>query len=148
MFLLSANRRSDRRDIRLQGRRRVGALNPRRRSRFTRSLRVPAGTAARSYFLLACADGLRRVRERSERNNCRAASRRLAVTRPLATVPTPPATLTPPTPPGPAADTTAPATPALDGHRSGVPEPHEHDAHADGIGRARIDRAHLRGSEL
>jgi len=108
VFLLSANRRSDRRDIRLQGRRRVGALNPRRPSRFTRSLRVPAGTAARSYFLLACADGLRRVRERSERNNCRAASRRLAVTRPGASVPTPQ-----PTPPAPPADTTAPATPSL-----------------------------------
>ncbi len=111
LFFLSANRRFDRRDVRLQGRRRVGALNARKRSRFRRSLRVPAGTAARSYFVLACADGLRRVRELSERNNCRAAARRIAVRLPTAGVPlpTPPGTTPATTPP----DTTAPGAPSL-----------------------------------
>ena len=120
VFLLSTNRRSDSRDIRLQGRRRVARLNARKRSRFTRSLRVPAATPARSYFVLACADGLRRVRERSERNNCRAAARRISVVRPGAGGAPP----TPPTPPTPApADTTAPSAPSLTATDPASPSP-------------------------
>ena len=79
VFVLSTDRRSDRSDVHLEGRRKLGRLNAGARKAFTQSLLVPAGTSAGSYFLLACADGLKRVRERSERNNCRVASRQIAV---------------------------------------------------------------------
>lgn len=63
---------------------RVGAAKvPVLRARTSRRARaaatVPAGTGAARYRLLACADDTRKVRERNERNNCRAARRALTV---------------------------------------------------------------------
>jgi subtilase family serine protease len=51
---------------------RVGRLKPRKTSRRRMTRTVPVATAAGSYHVLACADATKRVRERSERNNCRA----------------------------------------------------------------------------
>ena len=59
---------------------RVPRLAPRRTHTATVRLRVPAGTPARGYRVLACADAARRVRETKEGNNCRVASRAVTVT--------------------------------------------------------------------
>ena len=72
-FYLSGDARRDRGDTRLRPRRRVRPLAPRRSTRGSTVLEVPAGTAQGPHRLLACADDRRRVRERRERNNCRAA---------------------------------------------------------------------------
>jgi hypothetical protein len=49
---------------------------------------IPAATAAGSYFIVACADSTKKVRETKERNNCRPSSTQVTVTTPSATVPT------------------------------------------------------------
>jgi hypothetical protein len=52
---------------------RFGRVKPGKTSRRRRvTLSVPGSTAGGSYYVLACADGAKRVKERSERNNCRA----------------------------------------------------------------------------
>ena len=50
-------------------------------ARLRPSLRISVVTRPASYFVIACADALRRVRETNERNNCRASLKRLTVTR-------------------------------------------------------------------
>ena len=92
-FLLSKDRRRGR-DTALRGGRRVGRLRPRRSSTRSTRVRVPAGLAPGRYWVLACADARRRVRERRERNNCRASSRRILVAAPA--IPSPPALPAPP----------------------------------------------------
>jgi hypothetical protein len=79
-YWLSRDRKQGRGDIRLAGKRRVKALAPRKRSKGTARLRVPATLKLDAYHLLACADANRRVRERNERNNCRAAKQKVAIT--------------------------------------------------------------------
>jgi tetratricopeptide (TPR) repeat protein len=70
-------------DILLEGVRPVPALDPRERSatkpRKPVKVRVPLGTLAREYFLLACADDRGDVTESKEADNC-VASGKLAVT--------------------------------------------------------------------
>src|SRR4051794_13140402 len=82
-FYLSADRRKGRGDFRLTPRPRVGSLRPRFRRSLRRTLTVPAVVPAGNYVLLACADDTRRIRESRERNNCRAATRRLAIVVPV-----------------------------------------------------------------
>jgi hypothetical protein len=65
----------------LLGRRRVARLRPSAVLHRSVALRVPATVAAGRYRVQACADDLRRVREASEANNCRASGRLLTVTR-------------------------------------------------------------------
>jgi hypothetical protein len=49
---------------------RFGRVKPGKTSRRRRvTLSVPGSTAGGSYYVLACADGAKRVKERSERNN-------------------------------------------------------------------------------
>ena len=87
-YLLSLDGKAGRGDIAL-GARKVRALRPRRQSD-DRSLRlVPASTPTGRYRLLACADARRRVAERSERNNCRAAATPVEVVPPAPPPPTP-----------------------------------------------------------
>lgn len=59
---------------------RVPRLAPGRRHAARLDLLVPAGTAARSYRLLACADVRRKVRESREGNNCRLTEAAVRVT--------------------------------------------------------------------
>ena len=100
-YRLSLDKRLDSRDPRLAGTRSVKVLRPRKRSRGRVTLTVPATLAPGVYRLFACADSARRVRERSERNNCRRSAKRLRVTAlgsapgPGAGPPTPPAALAP-----------------------------------------------------
>ncbi len=82
-YLLSRDRRRGR-DLTLRGGRRVGRLRARRSSTRSTRVRVPAGTPAGRWWVLACADPRRRIRERRERNNCRASVRRVLVAAPAA----------------------------------------------------------------
>lgn len=78
-YVLSKDRKLDRRDVRLRDRP-VRKLKPRTRHASTvQRVRVPARTKPGTYWLLACADARRQVRESNERNNCRAARSRLRI---------------------------------------------------------------------
>jgi CARDB len=87
------------------GTRRTPRLRPRRASRRTIALRVPALDPG-AWFLIACADAPRRVRELRERDNCRAALLPLRVP-----FPPPPPLPPPPPPPAPAPRVAEPAPP-------------------------------------
>jgi hypothetical protein len=76
-------------------------------------LQVPALTPAGAYYLIACVDRSRKVRESNERNNCKAARSRTSVQQPPGPTPLLPE------PPGP--DTTPPAAPTLAGTVPGTP---------------------------
>ena len=78
-FTLSSRSTAGSGGIALTGGRRVAKLKPRKKSRGTSDLTVPATAEPGAYFLLACADARRKVKERSERKNCRAAARKNAV---------------------------------------------------------------------
>ena len=54
----------------LTGTRSVPALAPGGQSQGTVNVTVPVGTAAGTYFLIACADDLGVVQESQEGNNC------------------------------------------------------------------------------
>lgn len=60
------------RDIALSGGAGAGALRPGRSSRASAGTGVPRSVPAGSYFVIACSDADRKVREASEKNNCRA----------------------------------------------------------------------------
>lgn len=79
-YYLSRDRLFDGRDV-LLGSRRVQALLPGSSSRGSASLRVRDSVGPGSYRVLACADDRHRIRETSERGNCRAA-RAVEVTAP------------------------------------------------------------------
>lgn len=50
-------------------------LKPRKSSSVSLTATIPAKVAPRSYYVLACADATRKVREKSEGNNCRVSGR-------------------------------------------------------------------------
>ena len=62
------------------GDRSVPKLKPGKKSRRASDLTVPAATKPGAYFLIACADGRRKVKEKSDGNNCKASRRKLIVT--------------------------------------------------------------------
>ncbi len=74
---LSGDRVPDRADVRLAGGGRVPAVGARPASV---QVRTADGQAPGSYFVMACVDDPARIRGRSERNNCHASARPLAVT--------------------------------------------------------------------
>lgn len=78
-YVLSKDKKLDRRDVRLRDRA-VKRLKP-RRSHATKALsvRVPTTTKPGAYWVLACADARKKVRESNERNNCRVARSRFTV---------------------------------------------------------------------
>jgi RHS repeat-associated protein len=106
---LSADRKLDRSDA-LLGRRFVKALRPAGRDTAARAFAIPAPVKPGIYYLIACADDRRRLRERNERNNCRTSGTRLTVGR---STPAPgPDPAPTPTPLTPAPNATATPTPA------------------------------------
>ena len=115
-FLLSRDAVASADDLVL-GERRTPRLRPRRESRRTLTLRLPAlGPGA--WTLVACADAPRRVRERRERDNCRAALLPLHV--PFRPAPPPPS----PPPPAPrAAEPPSPPPPPPEPEPSPPPPP-------------------------
>jgi hypothetical protein len=96
-FYLSTDRRFGRSD-RLLGSRGVPALAPGKKSSGRTQLRVPAATPLRGWYVVACADVRKKVRESREGNNCRATSSKVTV---VAPPPPPPSTPTFPMTPDP-----------------------------------------------
>ncbi|MEA2405580.1 MAG: hypothetical protein QOE08_2227, partial [Thermoleophilaceae bacterium] len=111
-YYLSTDGRRSGRNVRL-GTRRAGRLRPGRTSRGSLTLRLPKSVKPGAYRLITCADGLRWLRESSERNNCRVSSGQVVVRVPVGPsdpVPPDPAVPAPAPAPTPApADTAAPA---------------------------------------
>jgi hypothetical protein len=66
-------------DIRLTAKLRFGRLGPSKKSTASGTVTVPAAAAPATYFLVACADDAREVRESREKNNCRGSARSLTV---------------------------------------------------------------------
>ena len=89
-FYLSTDQQPDGRD-RLLGATNLGRLLPGKSKTVSTQFAIPVGTAVRSYYVVACADATRKVRETREGNNCRPG--RLSVTEPQ-----PPTTTFPQTP--------------------------------------------------
>ncbi|WP_194846746.1 CARDB domain-containing protein, partial [Mumia zhuanghuii] len=84
---LSANKKWDKGDVVL-GSRAVKALKPGKKHTVkARSVRVAAATRPGTYWLLACADAKKKVRESHERNNCRVAKKRVTVTKRMPAAP-------------------------------------------------------------
>lgn len=78
-YYLSLDTRKSNTDKLLTGTRAVPGLTVGAESAGTVDVTVPLDTISGTYFLLACADDLRAVRESSERNNCRASTTTVAV---------------------------------------------------------------------
>jgi hypothetical protein len=96
---LSRDSRRSSGDIPLRPARSVPQLKPGKATRRTVIARVPRNTSTGRWFLIACADAGRIVREANERNNCRTAARRTTVTAESSPPPPPPATPSPGAPP-------------------------------------------------
>src|SRR5690606_8774166 len=78
-YVLSKDKKVDRRDVRLHDRR-VKRLKPRKQhATKVLKVRVPRQVKPGTYWLIACADARRKVRESNERNNCRVARQRLTI---------------------------------------------------------------------
>lgn len=73
-YYFSLDSVKDKADRQLQGRRRVLSLTTGAISTGTTEVAVPANIPAGNYFLLACADAPKTVREIDETNNCRTAA--------------------------------------------------------------------------
>ena len=80
-YYLSKDRKRSKGDVRL-GRRQVPRLKPGKASAGSRAVVVPAGLAFSRYYLIACADDKKAIREAKEGNNCRASRSRVRVRAP------------------------------------------------------------------
>jgi hypothetical protein len=79
-YYLSLDQRKGASDILLGASRSVRALNPGQSSSGKANIQIPVTAPLAVYFVLACADDLKKVRESSEGNNCRASPSRISVT--------------------------------------------------------------------
>jgi CARDB protein/cadherin domain-containing protein/cadherin-like protein len=84
----------------------VARLKPRKSARRSATLVIPPATAVGPWFVIVCADDTGRVREAKEKNNCRAATTPILVTK--VPPPPPPPAPQPPAPPPPAPPPPAP----------------------------------------
>lgn len=84
-YYLSADRALGRPD-RLLGSRAVAAVKPGRKRTGSTTVTVPSATPVRGWYVLACADGRKAVKEAREGNNCTATKGRVAVTEPAAEI--------------------------------------------------------------
>ena len=73
-FVLSLDQTRSAGDVLLTGTDAVPALAPATQAADTTNVTVPAGTAANTYFLLACADDQGLIPESNDGNNCRAST--------------------------------------------------------------------------
>jgi subtilase family serine protease len=78
-YYLSLDAQKNGGDVLLTGSRAVSSMTAARTSSGNANVTIPAGTAAGSYYLLACADDLAAVPEVDETNNCRASTGVVAV---------------------------------------------------------------------
>ncbi|MDP9480562.1 MAG: hypothetical protein M3R38_33695, partial [Actinomycetota bacterium] len=80
-FYLSGDKLKGTGDVRFAAGQPVGILGAGKSARLTTTLTVPSATKPeRSYYLIACADDLKKVGEVREANNCRASAERVFVT--------------------------------------------------------------------
>jgi len=105
-FYLSRDRRRGRGDFRLRPRSRLSARKPHTRTKLLRTLTVPSGVPLGNYVLIGCADDTHRIREHGERNNCRAAKRRLQIVALASMFTTPSLSVSGPLDGSPTSDTT------------------------------------------
>lgn len=78
-YYLSTDPKKGGKDVLLEGSRPVGTLGPGKSSKGSVSVIIPKGTSRGRYHLLACADDARKVKEKSEGNNCTASKGRIEV---------------------------------------------------------------------
>ena len=71
-FYISKNRTKGATDKKLQQVRSIPGLLPGKTSKGKTTLRLPATLAAGGFYIVACADDLKKVRESNETNNCKA----------------------------------------------------------------------------
>ena len=76
-YFLSKDAKKDKGDVRLSGARSVRTLLRGRRSSGGSGLTIPSSVAPGAWFVLACADAGGKVKERSEKDNCKAAALRV-----------------------------------------------------------------------
>ena len=79
---LSLDRKKGPGDLRLPVAQAVPRLKPKRAARGSLQETLPPSMLAGSWFVLACADDKHRVREKSEKNNCRSTGSPVVVTKP------------------------------------------------------------------
>ncbi|HYH59589.1 MAG TPA: hypothetical protein VD790_10270 [Thermoleophilaceae bacterium] len=77
-YFLSTDKRAGR-DVRLAGKRKVPALDGGEESTGSAKVKVPKKAKPGTWYLIACADGPGDVEEASEKDNCRATKRPVAV---------------------------------------------------------------------
>jgi hypothetical protein len=77
-YLLSGDRKRGGGDVRI-GQRSVKALKKGRKSRGGKHIAIAQGFATGDWFVLACADATRKVKEKRERNNCRATGKPVSI---------------------------------------------------------------------
>jgi hypothetical protein len=85
-FYLSRDGRRSSGDVHLASFRRVKKLRPRKSSRGSTTVTIPASVTPGAYRLLACADPLNHIRERRERDNCAATDGTIDLVAPPATL--------------------------------------------------------------
>ena len=78
-YYVSADKKKGPEDTLLMGKRSVKRLKPKKTSAGSTTLIVPTEANPGPHHLLACADDLKRVRERNEQNNCRASTRETVI---------------------------------------------------------------------
>ena len=81
-YYLSADKIKGGGDTLLTGTRSLPALLPEATSTGTMDVTIPSGLAAGAYYLLACADDLKKVPEGNETNNCIASTSTVQIQRP------------------------------------------------------------------
>jgi hypothetical protein len=79
-FYLSPDRKRSKGDTLLGGSTRVPALKPRKRYATAGVATVPLTVTPGSYYLVGCADDLKRVRESNEKNNCKGSPSKIKIT--------------------------------------------------------------------
>src|SRR4051812_41634519 len=77
-YFISQDRRKSAGDFKL-GSHKVGKLRRSKSSRRSAAVQIPPSIAPGAWFVIACADSARRVRESNERNNCRTSAMSLIV---------------------------------------------------------------------
>jgi hypothetical protein len=114
-YYLSKDRKKNKGDI-LLGRRSVKKLKRGKSSKGSKTVKVPAKTKAGKYYVLACADSRGKLKEKRERNNCLAASKRVTISAPASKPGGGGSTPTPAPAAAPAAPTGVTATPDKANH--------------------------------
>jgi len=78
-YSLSEDKKAGGGDVKVPGARDVKKLKPKESSRGSTDLVLPAKVEPGNYFLIACADRGKAVKEKSESNNCRSTQEKFSV---------------------------------------------------------------------